>query len=285
MRSLFWQSPTYLPLRQVRHIRPIYALLMSYTQDCDDSPTNFNNPEDVFPQLICDAYHDPDVLVIRCDMKVEVPGKLFMEMVSFQCQCAKHTVQTLILSKGVQRVFTTPVRSTTQRPLSATISEIQVDSALLSPPAPSSLPELSASSTASSSSRSLALILWTPPLLINSPVFSPLPSASISASVSSATSISSVDVNRVLRLLDFSELSFVSAGSFGKVHLVKHCDTRMEVALKTIEKDPEIERSIRNEQRILRELRGTKGVLELLASFHDENNYYLVTVRIFQLKL
>lgn len=59
---------------------------------------------------------------------------------------------------------------------------------------------------------------------------------------------------------------------------MEHHGTRVEVALKTVRKDPEIERAIRQEQTILRELAGTRGVLELLGSFHDEKNYYLVTV-------
>lgn len=86
-------------------------------------------------------------------------------------------------------------------------------------------------------------------------------------------------ISTTLRLYDFEEISYLSHGSFGMVHLVQHRDTRTECALKSICKEPDVERAVRKEQHILHKLRGTRHVLDLLASFHDEVNYYLITVR------
>ncbi|KAJ3527737.1 hypothetical protein NM688_g8090 [Phlebia brevispora] len=205
------------------------------------SPDKSSDLEAYFPQLLCDAYHHPDVLVVRCDLKMEAPRSSLQEM-------------------GVQRVFTNPIRANSSH--STIPFPVQVDSGLASPaPPPYSPPRESCS----------ALPLPSTPIIQAVAKFPSTPD------LTPPTPTTSRRANNVLRLIDFLVLSFAGAGSFGKIHLVEHRGTRLELALKSVPKDPEIERAIRREQRILHDLCGTRGVLELLASFHDEKNYYLVT--------
>ncbi|KAF7792330.1 hypothetical protein EIP86_003366 [Pleurotus ostreatoroseus] len=233
----------------------------------DTSPTS----QYQFQELLYDACHHPDVLQIRCDMKMEVPGV------------------PVVHEMRISRVFSTPIRAKKSSLSICSEIVVEIKSASPSPPPYASPKELCASPTIADSSSSLSSGSSTStiksPLLSTPPPSTPVRTVSATATRPQSPCVFDTPkkpaatpvLSDVLRLFDFSEVSFIGAGSFGKVHLVQHSGTRMEVALKSVRKDPEIERAIRREQSLLLELAGARGVLELLGSFHDENNYYLVT--------
>ena len=121
-------------------------------------------------------------------------------------------------------------------------------------------------------------------------VDSVLSSPSLQASCSAAVSIPirpafvaaacrlATPLSNTLRLYDFTEGSFIGHGAFGKVHLVTHHDTGTKCAIKSIVKEAGVESTVFQERDILHSVRGTPNVVELMASFHDDKNYYLVMV-------
>jgi hypothetical protein len=80
---------------------------------------------------------------------------------------------------------------------------------------------------------------------------------------------------------DFDLLEVLGMGTFGKVFRVRHKTTGKTSALKVIVKAHLTERDEANvmvELEALKRLVGVKGFLQLEASFHDESNYYILTV-------
>ena len=59
---------------------------------------------------------------------------------------------------------------------------------------------------------------------------------------------------------------------------MRHLSTGIHVAVKVMIKDPEIEKQVYFERQALIELTDTRYNLSILAAFHDQNNFYLVTV-------
>ncbi|KAI0322979.1 kinase-like domain-containing protein [Amylostereum chailletii] len=81
---------------------------------------------------------------------------------------------------------------------------------------------------------------------------------------------------------DFRVVHLLGRGGFGKVYEVEDKETGKRFALKVIEKallKPDHVKHIVLEQRVLRELSGSKGALQLQASWHDEENFYILTER------
>lgn len=85
-----------------------------------------------------------------------------------------------------------------------------------------------------------------------------------------------------LRASDFIECGRLGEGAFGKVYSAMHCESRSMVAVKAIRKTAD-DASVHLEQAMLRGLSGDKHTLELLGSFHDSRNWYIVTVSRFVL--
>lgn len=87
-----------------------------------------------------------------------------------------------------------------------------------------------------------------------------------------------------LSLNSFQLLKLLSSGGSGNVFLARYNDSKDLVALKIItkkDKSPESVATILEEQRIqvnLNQDGQTSNVLSLIASFHDEANFYLVLV-------
>jgi serine/threonine protein kinase len=80
---------------------------------------------------------------------------------------------------------------------------------------------------------------------------------------------------------DFDLLEVLGMGTFGKVFRVRHKTTGKISALKVIVKAHLTERDeghVVTELEALQRLVGVKGFLQLEASFHDELNYYILTV-------
>jgi hypothetical protein len=85
---------------------------------------------------------------------------------------------------------------------------------------------------------------------------------------------------RSLNIYDFVEDEYIGSGSWGAVHLVRHRKTGQQVAIKSIQKAKVVgtEIQVLREQETLRAVTGQRGVLDLLASFHDGAYFYIVTV-------
>jgi hypothetical protein len=90
------------------------------------------------------------------------------------------------------------------------------------------------------------------------------------------------EVNERNNLLDdFYILGLLGTGGFAKVYRVEHKVTGRMFALKVVAKAELSERAKKNmpvELEALRRLAGIPGFLQLGASFHDSENYYLLTV-------
>lgn len=92
---------------------------------------------------------------------------------------------------------------------------------------------------------------------------------------------------RTMKLEDLDILYMLGQGTFGDVYLVKDTLTNTPLALKVIPKtedDSDIEiGAVLNEQQIMKalgRLEDTTQVVPLVASFHDENAFYLVMERL-----
>ncbi|TFY81512.1 hypothetical protein EWM64_g2499 [Hericium alpestre] len=80
-------------------------------------------------------------------------------------------------------------------------------------------------------------------------------------------------------LQDFSAIKKLGSGASGVVYLVRNDLTQKLFALKKMEKeflDPEAIGRLVQEQRMLRKVRGRDNVVGLEASFHDQQNFFLV---------
>jgi hypothetical protein len=102
-----------------------------------------------------------------------------------------------------------------------------------------------------------------------------------SPTLSSASTETPVDGPSALSVHDFDILGPIGAGSFSTVHKVKHTATGRISALKVIPKADLCKDRlvcVEQEQECLKRAIGMKGVLQLEASFHDSNNFYLLTV-------
>lgn len=262
--------------------------------------------EAVLPEVF-DASYDPEVLAITCDLKIQLPNKIWREM-------------------GVRRVFSTPIRVTISKgSLKANVFELSLAPGMLnasvslpapraqlaitaateeashdvsSPATPDLTFDAASSSPALSSNASTTSFRFSPapespgsPATTVSLCLSPrvdldcsedsscvaTSSVAVSRSVSASPICAGLTndevspqgpnsaaievgatptiISNTLRMYDFDEISYISHGAFGMVHLVKHCDTRTECALKSILKEPDVERAVRKEQRILSTLR------------------------------
>ena len=81
---------------------------------------------------------------------------------------------------------------------------------------------------------------------------------------------------------DFFVGPVIGEGSFGRVFYGKHKESKCEVAIKVMEKVSLRKRhawmeAVKNEQKLLKELKGLNYVVNLLASFHDQECLYIVT--------
>ena len=81
-----------------------------------------------------------------------------------------------------------------------------------------------------------------------------------------------------LRADDFIECGALGKGAWGKVFRAMHCDSQTVVAVKVIRKTGGDDVGVRCEQAILRKLSGNRHTVDLLGSFHDTRNWYIVTV-------
>ncbi|TFY83265.1 hypothetical protein EWM64_g750 [Hericium alpestre] len=82
-------------------------------------------------------------------------------------------------------------------------------------------------------------------------------------------------------LQDFSAIKKLGSGASGVVYLVRNDLTQKLFALKKMEKeflDPEAIGRLVQEQRMLRKVRGHDNIVGLEASFHDQQNFFLVMV-------
>ena len=81
---------------------------------------------------------------------------------------------------------------------------------------------------------------------------------------------------------DFTLIRFLGGGTSGTVHLVKEKSTGLLFALKSMPKFDE-----RNVHRVFGErdslllFQGEDRVMQFYASFHDNENFYIVTVSLF----
>jgi serine/threonine protein kinase len=83
-------------------------------------------------------------------------------------------------------------------------------------------------------------------------------------------------------LEDFKVLNVLGAGASGTVYKVRLNRRSQELALKVVPKNNETcggVEAILAEQAVLRKLAGNDCFLQLMASFHDSDNYYIATVR------
>ena len=89
-----------------------------------------------------------------------------------------------------------------------------------------------------------------------------------------------ISKKRMLSTYDFREEGYIGSGGWGFVHLSRHLDTGTQVAIKSIQKTKVAgkEDHVLREQATLRAVSGQEGVLDLLASFHDDAFFYLATV-------
>jgi hypothetical protein len=94
--------------------------------------------------------------------------------------------------------------------------------------------------------------------------------------------ITSTSRSRTLTNYDFREEGYIGSGGWGFVHLSRHCGTGTQVAIKSVQKEKVAgkENNVLNEQATLCAVAGQKGVLDLLASFHDDGYFHFVTVSI-----
>jgi hypothetical protein len=86
-----------------------------------------------------------------------------------------------------------------------------------------------------------------------------------------------------IQLSDFAVLEVIGKGAFGKVLRVIHKTTGMIYALKVVAKAMQTERQLEDvmaEVEALRRVSGLPGFLQIMASFHDAQNYYILTVRL-----
>jgi len=100
----------------------------------------------------------------------------------------------------------------------------------------------------------------------------------------SSTSVNTLTVARCMKLADFDILKLLGFGGSGKVYLVRDKLTSELLALKVITKQCHTPTSIENimrEQRIQSEVSesGEDFFPPLVASWHDEVNFYLAMVR------
>ncbi|TFY83263.1 hypothetical protein EWM64_g745 [Hericium alpestre] len=112
---------------------------------------------------------------------------------------------------------------------------------------------------------SLTLTLASPPKL---------PSA-----VTEPLSLAAAAAPSKVALQDFSVIQKLGSGASGVVYLVRNDLTQKLFALKKMEKeflDPEAVGRLVQEQRMLRKVRGHDHVVGLEASFHDQENFFLV---------
>jgi serine/threonine protein kinase len=82
-------------------------------------------------------------------------------------------------------------------------------------------------------------------------------------------------------LTDFTILGVPGAGSFGKVFRVQDKLTRKISALKVITKaalSRRAEKNVMVELEALKRLVGVPGFLQLEATWHDSENFYILTV-------
>lgn len=83
-------------------------------------------------------------------------------------------------------------------------------------------------------------------------------------------------------LKDLEVLNVLGAGASGTVYKVRLNTCSQELALKVVPKNNETcggVEAILAEQAVLRKLAGNDCFLQLMASFHDSDNYYIATVR------
>lgn len=83
-----------------------------------------------------------------------------------------------------------------------------------------------------------------------------------------------------LKVSDFKQVWPLGFGAYGDVYLVKHGPTQTRVAMKVMNKRIVDEASVVREKNILQQVgtRGSNGINEFLGSFHNRDNYYLLTV-------
>lgn len=86
------------------------------------------------------------------------------------------------------------------------------------------------------------------------------------------------DESQKLSSIDFSEEGTLGRGASGKVYRAYHYDSGKAVAMKVMRKKQMNEASAQWEQYLLEMLRGNRHTVELLGSFHDRRNWYIVTV-------
>lgn len=86
------------------------------------------------------------------------------------------------------------------------------------------------------------------------------------------------DESQKLSSIDFSEEGTLGRGASGKVYRAYHYDSGTAVAMKVMRKKRLNDASARWEQYLLWMLRGNRHTVELLGSFHDRRNWYIVTV-------
>lgn len=78
--------------------------------------------------------------------------------------------------------------------------------------------------------------------------------------------------------IDFSEEDTLGRGASGKVYRAYHYESGTSVAIKVIRKKRTNEASARWEQYLLEMQSENRNTVELLGSFHDRRNWYIVTV-------
>jgi serine/threonine protein kinase len=81
---------------------------------------------------------------------------------------------------------------------------------------------------------------------------------------------------------DYEYVSFLGQGAFGSIALCIHKQSRRQCAVKIISnailEEQRMVRAVLAERRIMREASGYPFLLGLLASFHDVQGFYLVSV-------
>ena len=217
--------------------------------------------EGVYPDYLFDAAHSPQVLSVRHSLRLDVvpdyqkriasrPGRSIRRTLSdpraLQRQSVGYCRPKVIDVKAVSTaspaefspVVGTPIARVPTAKTSATQSPMM---------------------DASGDDQSKALVPISSPSLTANGFVSP--------------------AKRTLTLKDFVIFPPISSGSWGSVFGARHCRTGIPIFIKRATKPSLFPNSNALKERgMLLALAGTPGILELLGSFHDQHNFYLVTV-------